>query len=159
MGNDLIGKHFGQLTVVARKPNNKWKEAMWECVCDCGGTTITTGKHLRSGHTTSCGCLRMASITKHGLYGNRLYTIHHNMKQRCYDKNNKDYHRYGGRGVVMCDEWKNDFMSFYKWAIENGYRDDLTIDRVNNDGIYEPSNCKWVTMKEQAQNRSTTKNK
>ena len=81
------------------------------------------------------------------------------MKRRCYNKNNKDYGRYGGRGIVMCDEWKNDFMSFYSWAINNGYRDDLTIDRINNDGIYEPDNCKWVTMKEQAQNRSTTKNK
>ena len=162
MGDDnmvsLIGKRFGKLTVIAREPNNKWREAMWKCVCDCGGKTITTGKHLRSGHTTSCGCIRIQSITKHGLHKNRLYSIYQNIKKRCYNEHNKDYSRYGGHGIIMCEEWKNDFMLFHNWAIENGYKDNLSIDRINNDGNYEPSNCRWVTMKEQAQNRSTTKN-
>jgi len=116
MGDDsmasLIGKRFGKLTVIAREPNNKWREAMWKCVCDCGGETITTGKHLRSGHTTSCGCIKMQRITKHGLHKNRLYSIHHNMKQRCYNENNKDYNRYGNRGIVICDEWKKQFYVF-----------------------------------------------
>lgn len=156
--NDLIGKRFGRLTVVSREPNNKWKETMWRCECDCGGETITSGKHLRSGHTTSCGCKRQQRITKHGLCKNRLYRIHNNMMQRCYNKNNKDYNRYGGRGIKICNEWKTNFISFYNWSMKNGYKTDLTLDRKNNDGNYEPSNCRWVTMKEQALNRCTTKN-
>lgn len=155
--DNLVGKRFGKLTVISREPNNKWRETTWLCECDCGGETITTGKHLRSGHTTSCGCIRLQKATKHGHYKDRLYRIHNNMIQRCHNENNKDYNRYGARNISVCDEWKNNFQAFYDWAINNGYRDDLTLDRINNNGNYEPLNCRWATMKEQAMNRSTTK--
>ena len=94
--------------------------------------------------------------THNGRY-TRLYNIWSKMKQRCYDKNHTYYNRYGGRGIVVCDEWKNDFTTFRKWAYENGYTDNLTIDRVNNNGNYEPTNCRWITLQDQCNNRSTTR--
>lgn len=90
---------------------------------------------------------------KHGLYKSRIYAIWASMKSRCYCKSQTDYPYYGARGIKVCDEWKNDFLSFYNWAMSNGYHDDLTLDRINNDGNYESSNCRWVTMKTQANNR------
>lgn len=89
---------------------------------------------------------------RHGLCKTRLYRIFGNIKQRCYYKNNKDYKNYGGRGIIVCDEWLKDFKKFYDWAINNGYQDGLTIDRINNDGNYEPSNCRWITKKAQSRN-------
>lgn len=89
----------------------------------------------------------------HGLRNSRLYRIWTNIKTRCYNAKDPHYSRWGGRGIVMCDEWKDDFKSFYDWAMSNGYSDDLTIDRIDNDGNYEPSNCRWVTAKEQSKNK------
>lgn len=94
----------------------------------------------------------------HGMRNTRLYNIWINMKSRCHNKNNKFYNRYGGRGIIICDEWKNSFINFYNWSIENGYMKNLTIDRINNDGNYEPNNCKWSNMKEQCNNRSSNIN-
>ena len=94
---------------------------------------------------------------KHGLRKHRLYRIWSNMKNRCYNPNTRSYERYGGRGITVCDEWKNDFMSFYNWSIANGYRDDLTLDRSNNDGNYTPENCRWATQKQQHNNTSLNK--
>ncbi len=98
----------------------------------------------------------MASF-KHGKTGSRLYEVWHHMKSRCYYTKNKNYNAYGGRGIAVCDEWKNDFMSFYNWAMENGYDDTLTIDRIDNNKGYEPSNCRWVDMKQQSRNRRNTR--
>ena len=95
---------------------------------------------------------------KHGKYGTRLYRTYASMKRRCYNKNVKDYKNYGGRGVRVCDEWTQDFMNFYNWAINNGYNDNLTIDRINVNGNYEPNNCRWITMKQQENNRRNNVN-
>lgn len=160
---DLIGRKFGRLTVVSCAGRDKYKHILWECRCCCGKTCFVTGDNLKCGNTRSCGCLsrelsaeRAKKQKTHGMTNSRLYGIYNNMKQRCCDKNNRSYKRYGGRGITVCDEWlsnNNGFINFYNWAMENGYQDNLSIDRINNDGNYEPSNCRWVTMLEQANNR------
>lgn len=114
-----------------------------------------------SGTTKSCGCLekevKATMHLKHGMAKSRLWNIWTGMRDRCSRSNNKDYQRYGGRGIRVCPEWDSDFRNFYDWSMGNGYSDELTIDRIDNDGNYEPSNCRWVTRKEQTRNRSITK--
>lgn len=133
---------------------------MWLCKCDCGNIIKAASQNLKSGNTKSCGCLNKEIATKvntkHNMYGTRLYKIWCNMKNRCYNQNVKAYNDYGGRGIKVCDDWlnkENGFINFYNWAINNGYKDDLTIDRINNDGNYEPSNCRWATILEQSHNK------
>jgi hypothetical protein len=150
---NLIGKRFGKLVVIARVlPNDKWNSTRWLCKCDCGNKKVITRNSLIRG-TKSCGCLRLEKITTHGKKETRLYKIWEGIKSRCNNPNDTGYKYYGGRGIKVCKEWQNDFESFYKWAIENGYQDNLTLDRINNDGDYEPSNCRWVNMKTQQRNR------
>lgn len=154
---DLTGQKFGRLTVIEYVGNKKWK-----CKCDCGNIVEVKSKSLCSGNTKSCGCYRKERTkelhTKHKGSNTRLYNIYYRMKNRCYYKNDINYKNYGARGIVVCNEWLNDFMNFYNWAMDNGYKEGLTIDRINTDGNYSPDNCKWSTPKQQAQNRRSNKN-
>lgn len=156
---DLTGQRFGRLTVLEFVPDES-KKTRWKCKCDCGNQKIIHGNHLLSGNTKSCGCLSQENAKRqgennkvHNKCNTRLYSIFHGMKDRCYNLNASNYLQYGGRDIAICDEWLNDFQAFYDWAILNGYKDNLSIDRVDNDGNYEPSNCRWVDVKTQCRNR------
>lgn len=155
---DLSGMRFGWLTVVHREHAAQSKSVLWRCLCDCGNEVVVSGGNLRSGHTKSCGCYRervRPTLHKvHGLCRTRLYRIYHSMKKRCYNPNSQFYHRYGGRGIDICEEWLNDFTAFYAWALENGYAEGLSIDRIDNDKGYSPQNCRWVDGSTQRRNRA-----
>lgn len=156
---NLEGKKFNRLLVVS-VADIKHGYIRYNCKCDCGKLNIVTGKRLFKNITKSCGCFAsdMAKLksTSHGLRKTRLYRIWANMKCRCYNKNISIYKHYGGRGIRICDEWKNSFVSFHSWAINNGYSDFLSIDRKDNNKNYTPSNCRWATRGEQSRNKRTS---
>ena len=152
---DLTGQRFGYLTIIKKAGKNKSDKILWLCKCDCGKLKIIQGASLKSGRTKSCGCLRKKGARRtHGFKHTRLYCIWQGIKKRCLNKNTPNYHIYGGRGITICQDWLNSFVSFYKWAMGNGYADNLTIDRIDLDGDYSPSNCRWITQAEQNRNTS-----
>ncbi len=131
-------------------------------MCDCGNNIEARIDCLTQGLVKSCGCLKkeqdLINLTKyhrHKLSHTKLWDTYYGMKSRCYDKNDSHYSYYGGRGIIICDEWLNSFDAFAQWSVENGFSDNLQIDRIDNNGNYEPSNCRWVTLKENCRNRST----
>lgn len=159
---DLTGKKFGRWTVIEFAFIEN-RVTYWKCQCECGTIRNVSGYNLRKGKSKSCGCLHRELMAKmkfaktHGLYyeNPRLYQIWQNMKNRCYNKNVEKYKCYGARGIMVCDEWIHDFKAFYEWALKNGYNNQLTIDRIDVNGNYEPKNCRWLNMKDQSQNKRT----
>lgn len=175
----MIGKRFGRLTVVDYY-GVKRHHAMWLCKCDCGLTTLAFANQLTSGNKRSCGCLRIETASKHippakqgadspsykhgGKSGSveRLYMTWWNMLKRCDTPSANRYENYGGRGIRVCDEWR-EYKAFRDWAYANGYRDEdpslprgqkLSIDRIDPDGNYEPGNCRWITLSENVRQRN-----
>lgn len=155
---DLVNQKFGRLTALYKLHNNHTKYAVWLCVCDCGNLKEVKSDALRTGNTKSCGCLNIDIHSRHKLSRSRIYYIWCHIKARCTNKNNKDYQNYGARGITICDSWTTDFLTFHDWTINNGYQDNLTIDRINVDGNYEPENCRWATLKEQCRNKRNNRN-
>lgn len=159
--SDITGQRFGRLTVLGSAGRGENRKLRWLCVCDCGRETVVgSAYHLRSGNTKSCGCLRKDVAREmhytHRGEGTRLYNIWNNARQRCGNPNNPDYYLYGARGVVVSKEWSS-FGAFQEWAFSNGYRDDLTLDRIDPDGNYAPDNCRWATWLEQRHNQRRCK--
>lgn len=167
---DMTGKRVGRLTVV-RRVGSSDKQALWLCRCDCGAEKVISGGTLRQGKTKSCGCVYRATRTeiarksiakeKHGDSFKRLYFVWNDMKARCYNPNDVSYKNYGGRGIVVCDEWRTDYAAFKEWAYKTGYdenakRGECTLDRIDKDGNYSPDNCRWAGMKLQSNNRRNT---
>lgn len=168
---DITGKKFGMLTVLRQdgfaKPNKRGSRyAMWFCKCDCGNyCRMDTGTIKKPGNH-SCGCLateHLADMSKknitHGMTGTRLYGCYKGMMSRCYREKDIHYNAYGKRGIAVCAEWKNKPDVFIKWAVSHGYSDALTLDRINVNGNYEPSNCRWIPMSEQYKNKQSNSGK
>lgn len=160
---DITNMKFGRLTAIKPAFQDKYHRWHWLCKCDCGNTKIISANSLQRGVTKSCGCLdKEKHITHpnrrtHGMCGTRIYRIWKAIKNRVTNKNAPDFQKwYGSRGITICEEWKNDFMAFYRWAMANGYNDTLSIDRIDVNSDYTPNNCRWATTKQQ--NRNTRQN-
>lgn len=155
---NLIGQRFGRLTVIQESTVRKGHSVAWVCQCDCGQITKPLSSDLlRQGHIKSCGCygkeIRSATHKTHGMSRTRLYSCYRDMLNRCFREKTSCFENYGGRGITVCDEWRNSFEAFQKWALSNGYSDELTLDRVDPDGNYCPENCRWATDEEQGNNK------
>lgn len=168
--SNLVGQTFDWLFAEEYLGKDKNREDRYKCLCKCGNYTTRSGRSLCDENFHSCGChyserakrwwaegkMDSTHSIKHGMAHSNLYKTWGNIKGRCFNSNHPLFVYYGGRGITMCDEWKNDFMMFYQWAINAGYHKGLTIDRIDNDGNYCPENCRWVTMKEQSINKRNT---
>jgi hypothetical protein len=165
-----IGKKYGRLVVVSKNYElSTTNKQYFNCICDCGNKKVVSQSNLTSGSTVSCGCYNkekaysnlekmLKTNTTHGKCNTRLYKILENIKTRVSNKNHKDYKYYGAKGIALCKEW-NDFKQFYDWSIKNGYKEDLQIDRIDNEGNYEPNNCRWTTASANNQNKRKQENK
>ncbi len=163
---DITGQRFGRLTVLVHVGSNDQNRAMWKCRCDCGELHIVESYKIRSGHTKSCGCLHeevkrsIRSLKlRHGQCDQRLHRIWKAMKTRCTNPKSSGWKWYGARGISVCEQWRESFEAFRDWALANGYSDDLSIDREDNDGNYEPGNCRWATRSVQNNNQRPRRSK
>ena len=161
---DISGIKFNRLTAIKYEYTRN-KKVYWLCKCECGKEKVVAYTSLKRGNTKSCGCLKHERAVsfysqlnrKHGMKDTKIYKQWLGMKARCYSKYTSGYKNYGGRGIQVCEEWKSSFLNFYNWAINNGYSNGLTIERVNLNGNYEPRNCKWITNEEQQNNKRNNK--
>ncbi len=161
MFKDLTGKKFGLLTAIEQSGETSWRNILWKCKCQCGNEVVVPSGKLVSGRKHDCGCMetinRSKAASKHGITAGgkpRTFIIWNGMKSRCNNPKSVSYKNYGARGIKICEEWMT-YENFHKWAIANGYADGLEIDRIDNNGNYCPSNCRWIT---QAENRKKTRN-
>lgn len=158
----VLGQKFGRLLILGLAGKDKSGHTLLKCVCDCGNEVVVSRSNLTTGATTSCGCARKDIVsalkTTHGGKGTRLYRVWQGMRERCENPRHISYELYGGRGISVCDEWRNNYATFQKWALAAGYdtnakRGDCTLDRVDVNGDYCPKNCRWVDMHVQSANR------
>lgn len=162
MRKDITGKKFGRLTAIEPVGKDNRRNILWKCRCDCGNECVRAVAELGKRKNHSCGCLAEEHLKEmakgnvtHGMTGSRLLGCYKNMMSRCYREKDIHYNAYGARGICVCDEWRNDKQAFIDWALNNGYTDELTIERIDVNGNYEPSNCKWIPMSEQYKNKQS----
>jgi len=164
---DLTGKRFNRWVVLGYSYTDKFRRSWWVSKCDCGTVRDVVGNYLKSNRTMSCGCYRQEKRREmlkgntyrmtHGKSNTKLYHTYKHMIERCYSEKNKDYSNYGGRGIKVCEKWLESFENFYNDVIQ-GYKENLQLDRENNNGNYEPTNCRWVSSSKNQKNRRNSSN-
>ncbi len=162
MADDMVGTRFSRLLILSSTDINGARlgtaaNHQVEVLCDCGNRYVTSARAIRRGRTTSCGCAHREKATTHGLSDRPLYAVWQSMKSRCYRKSANMFPSYGGRGIGICDEWRDNVIAFISWAEANGYAQGLQIDRIDTNGDYSPENCRFVPSKENNRNRRSNR--